>query len=82
MSCGTGCNFCSNTGFPGRTGVFEVLTASDKLRRLLLKNASAGERKNLAVSEGMNSMRHAGMLKPKQRGTRPRELTRNGYTDR
>jgi len=40
---GDGCNFCANTGYAGRTGVFEVLMLSEELRGMLLKVASSQE---------------------------------------
>jgi general secretion pathway protein E len=77
---GAGCNFCADTGFLGRTGVFEVLALSEELRRLLLKDASSHEMKAAAVSEGMVSMRGDGMAKVQQGITTPSEVMRNVYS--
>jgi type II secretory ATPase GspE/PulE/Tfp pilus assembly ATPase PilB-like protein len=77
---GSGCNFCANTGYAGRTGVFEVLTLSEEVRRLLLKGASSSDIKAQALREGMVPMRRAAMLKVQQGMTTPLEVMRNVYS--
>ena len=77
---GAGCNFCANTGYVGRTGVFEVLMLSEKLRGMLLKGASSQEMKAQAISEGMITMRRAGMLKVQEGITTPHEVIRNVFS--
>jgi general secretion pathway protein E len=77
---GAGCNFCANTGYAGRTGVFEVLVLSQELRSLLLKGASSQEMKAQAISEGMITMRQAGMLKVREGITTPHEVIRNVFS--
>ncbi len=77
---GQGCHFCANTGYRGRTGVFEVLTLSEPIRRLLMDGASADEIREQAVREGMITMRRDGMIKVRQGITTPREVMRNVYT--
>jgi general secretion pathway protein E len=74
---GTGCNFCADTGYLGRSGVFEVLVVSDEIKRLLIKGASAEEIKTQAVKEGMVPLRRAGMMKVKEGLTTPQEVLRN-----
>ena len=77
---GEGCNFCGQTGYLGRTGVFEVLAVEDTIRQLLLQGASTTEMKAEAVRHGMTPMRKDGMLKVKQGITTPSEVMRNVYT--
>ncbi len=77
---GQGCNFCAETGYHGRTGVFEVLTMSEAIRRLLMKSASADEIKAQAMAEGMATMWRDGMLKVRDGVTTVREVMRNVYT--
>lgn len=77
---GAGCNFCANTGYVGRTGVFEVLMLSEELRGMLLKGASSQEMKARAISEGMITMRRAGMLKVQEGITTPHEVIRNVFS--
>ncbi len=74
---GAGCNFCAGTGYLMRTGVFEVLPLSEEIRRLLLKGASVCDIKAQALTEGMASLRHAGMLKVKEEVTDIQEVQRN-----
>ncbi|MBI2859103.1 MAG: type II/IV secretion system protein [Chloroflexi bacterium] len=77
---GRGCNFCSNTGFLGRIGVFEVLGLNEKTRRLITQTASAGEIKEQALKDGMMTMRHDGMVKAKDGQTVPLEIMRNVFS--
>jgi general secretion pathway protein E len=77
---GAGCNFCANTGYLGRTGVFEVLATSEDIRRMLLGGASSSEIKAQAVREGMVIMRRDGMLKAQQGITTPHEVMRNIFS--
>ena len=77
---GAGCNFCANTGYLGRTGVFEVLVLSEELRRLLLGGASSDELKARAIGEAMITMRRDGMAKAQQGVTTPSEVIRNVYS--
>src|SRR5260370_24144915 len=60
---GTGCAFCAHTGFHGRIGVFEVLRISDAIKRLLVKDAPPEALRQRAISEGMTTLRSAGLAK-------------------
>jgi len=60
---GEGCDECGRTGYRGRVGVFEVLPVSEKIGRLILEHAPAGEIEKLAVEEGMITMKQDGYLK-------------------
>jgi general secretion pathway protein E len=77
---GAGCNFCANTGYLARTGIFEVLVMSDEIKRLVLRGASAEEIKAQAIKEGMVPLRHAGMLKVKENLTTPGEVLRTVFS--
>lgn len=77
---GSGCNLCANTGYLGRTGVFEVLALSEEVRRMLLRGASAGEIKAQVLKEGMVSLRRDGMLKVREGITTAREVVRNVFS--
>jgi general secretion pathway protein E len=54
---GVGCGKCRGTGFVGRTGVFEVMPISDRIRELVLQQASSEEIKREAMAEGMVTLR-------------------------
>ncbi|OQA49073.1 MAG: Type II secretion system protein E [Firmicutes bacterium ADurb.Bin300] len=58
-----GCITCNNTGYKGRMGVFEFLRVTENMRELILKRASAAEIKNLAIKEGMQTLRMEGINK-------------------
>jgi general secretion pathway protein E len=77
---GGGCNFCANTGYCGRTGVFEVLLLDEDIRRLLLKGASTAEIRAEALQKGMVTMRRDGMIKVREGITSPHEVMRNIYS--
>ena len=76
---GRGCNFCSQTGFAGRIGVFEVMVVNEKIRSLILKGASSSEIKDAAVKDGMITMRRDGMMKARDGITTPKEVLRNVF---
>ncbi|MBI2865795.1 MAG: type II/IV secretion system protein [Chloroflexi bacterium] len=73
---GAGCNLCAQTGYHGRTGVFEVLTMSDALRQLFLEDAPRHKLWEQALAEGMVPLRRDGMLKVKLGITTPYEVMR------
>ncbi len=54
---GRGCSGCRNTGYRGRTGVFELLLMSDALRQVLLGPIDLGTLRRIAREEGMGSLR-------------------------
>jgi len=60
---GKGCQECGNLGYMGRLGIYEVLIASEKISNLLLKEASEQEIEDLAIVEGMITMKQDGYLK-------------------
>jgi type IV pilus assembly protein PilB len=61
---GKGCEGCNYTGYLGRTGIFEILNISEKIRALILsKDFNLDNLKNLARSEGMITMFEDGLRK-------------------
>ncbi len=52
-----GCSECDNTGFKGRIGVYEIMEVTPKLKPYISRKASAEELKEVALSEGMNTLR-------------------------
>ena len=50
---GRGCAACNNTGFKGRTGLFEYLPMNDQLRDLINHGASTQQIRDLAMQTGM-----------------------------
>ncbi|NQW22719.1 MAG: type II/IV secretion system protein [SAR202 cluster bacterium] len=58
---GPGCNFCGDSGFVGRSGVFEVLSVDESMRRKISQGSSGPDIRESAVKSGMVTMRRAGM---------------------
>lgn len=77
---GMGCNLCVDTGFRGRTGMFELLVMSDKIRMMLRSGASPSEIRAQAIAEGMVTMKHDGMLKVKEGITMVSEVLRSVFS--
>ena len=63
---GAGCDTCAQTGYRGRQGLYEVMNLTSPLRREILKGASTEELRDLAVREGMLTLRMDGMIKVKK----------------
>ena len=55
-----GCRECSDTGYAGRTGVFELLTTDPVLQQMCAENRSATEIRSYALKHGMTTLRHSG----------------------
>ena len=77
---GSGCKTCSNTGYKGRIGYYEILRISDVFRTMLLKGANANELRVQALKEGMIPLIKDGMLKVKAGITTPADVLRNAYS--
>ena len=80
FSYGTGCKLCTYTGYQGRTGIFEILSLSDEIKRLIITRAPASEIRNQAIEEGMITLAKDGMLKAGAGITTPYEVLRNAYS--
>ena len=79
---GRGCIECSNTGYRGRQGVYEVMPISPRLRELILDRASAGEIKKQAIHEGMLTLRRDGLQKLKRGLTSVEEILKETASDK
>ncbi|HVB83369.1 MAG TPA: type II secretion system ATPase GspE [Rhodanobacteraceae bacterium] len=56
-----GCGACNGSGYRGRTGIYELLTVDDDLRRLIHDRVSEQTLREHAVARGMRSLRDDGM---------------------
>ncbi len=63
---GKGCTECNNTGYSGRTGIFEVMPITRALEALILSKASSLELREDAKTEGMLTLRDAAIDKLRQ----------------
>ncbi|MFC1954209.1 GspE/PulE family protein [Chloroflexota bacterium] len=77
---GSGCKACTNTGYLGRVGFYEILSISDQIKALMLKGADAIDIREQALKEGMTPLLRDGMLKVKDNITTPAEVLRNAFT--
>ena len=58
---GRGCSRCNNTGYRGRTGLFEVMVFNDEIRGLIMEQASTGVLRSAAQKNGMKLLRDNGL---------------------
>jgi len=58
-----GCDKCQGSGYAGRTGVYEVLTVTEEIRRLAIRNADAMQIKQAALAQGLRTLRDDGAHK-------------------
>jgi general secretion pathway protein E len=79
FSSGSGCRACINTGYLGRTGIFEILTMTNELRQQLVSNGSPTQLRAEAMSQGLITLATDGMTKAKMGITTPSEVLRNAY---
>jgi type IV pilus assembly protein PilB len=54
-----GCPACLNTGYRGRSAVFEIMPISEPISRLIVERASSADVEHVAVEEGMDTLRSA-----------------------
>lgn len=73
---GAGCDRCKSRGYLGRLAIVEALPVSEAIRRLIIKRASAAVIKNQAVTEGMKTLRMAGVDKALEGATTLEEIWR------
>lgn len=73
---GEGCVRCRNTGLYGRTGIFEMLDVSTKIRKMVQERADAKEIKKVAQLDGMTPLRQAAIRKLAQGQTTYEEVFR------
>jgi type IV pilus assembly protein PilB len=66
--------------YSGRIGIFEVMPMTDKLSRLILEHASAGELEKVAIADGMLLMKQDGYMKALQGITTIEEVLRVAET--
>ncbi|MCR3921843.1 MAG: ATPase, T2SS/T4P/T4SS family [Firmicutes bacterium] len=71
-----GCIRCSNTGYTGRLGLYELLTVTEGIQKMTLERRSAGDIKRLAIEEGLVTLRQDGLAKVKQGVTSIEEVLR------
>ncbi|MGA7748993.1 MAG: ATPase, T2SS/T4P/T4SS family, partial [Gallionella sp.] len=71
----TGCLECRMTGYRGRTGIYEMLTLSPEIKKLVIKDTELAKIKSLAQREGMKPLRLSGAEKVMAGLTTAKEIT-------
>ncbi|MDE3036454.1 MAG: Flp pilus assembly complex ATPase component TadA, partial [Nitrospirota bacterium] len=73
---GTGCPACAQTGYKGRSGIYELLLVDDDIRRLISAKADSSQIKQQATAKGMATLRDEGAAKVLQGLTTTEEVLR------
>jgi len=61
---GKGCRFCNNTGYKGRTGIFELLIPDQNVKKMILERRPSDDIKNYCLSKGnFDTLRKDGLRK-------------------
>ena len=60
---GKGCHTCSFTGMKGRVAIYEVMPITEELREMILRNAPTAEIREMALSQGMKTLRQNALQK-------------------
>ncbi|HEV8608223.1 MAG TPA: ATPase, T2SS/T4P/T4SS family [Tepidisphaeraceae bacterium] len=74
---GRGCRNCQNTGYRGRTGIFELMLCNDEIRSLVLERAPSHEIRKVAIKDGMRNLREDGWRLVAEGRTTIEEVFRN-----
>ncbi|MGB9111464.1 MAG: GspE/PulE family protein, partial [Acidimicrobiales bacterium] len=77
---GAGCNFCAQTGYQERIGVYELLMVTGAIKRLIIANATDDQFRTAAKQEGMRSLRQQAIELVSQDVTTIAEVMRSIYT--
>jgi type IV pilus assembly protein PilB len=70
------CVRCAHTGYKGRTGLYEVMVMTDRVRRMILEGESNEDLRRAACAEGMRTLHEAGLSKIRQGVTSVAEVLR------
>jgi len=73
---GDGCEYCANTGFRGRSGIYEMMMIDDEIRKLIITNTDSKTIKDKARTLGMETLRECGWNKVKDKKTTVSEVIR------
>jgi len=71
---GVGCPHCFYTGYRGRTGIFEIMTFTEELADLILKQAGKEEVRQAAIASGMQTLQQSALNKVREGVTTPELL--------
>jgi type IV pilus assembly protein PilB len=78
---GLGCVHCDNTGYAGRSGIFEMLEVTADIRKLIFEGQNQDVIRDLALKNGMQSLHDAAIFKMKHGITTVNEVIKFTITD-
>ncbi|MEO8912138.1 MAG: type II/IV secretion system protein, partial [Candidatus Saccharimonas sp.] len=58
-----GCPDCNGTGYRGRMGIYEVLSNSHNIQKMIMSEADSSQIQDEAIAEGMSTMQTDGLIK-------------------
>ena len=73
---GKGCSFCKNTGYYGRTSIYEIIVLDEEIRSLIISKASSNVITDAAIKKGMKTLKDSGLEKVMQGITTIEEVLR------
>ena len=77
---GRGCDVCKQTGYKGRTGIYELMQINEELQELIVRRAPVTEVKEAARANGMLTLQEDGFRKCKDGHTTVEEVMRVVFT--
>ncbi|MEP6603554.1 MAG: GspE/PulE family protein [Spartobacteria bacterium] len=78
---GKGCDHCRQTGYVGRTAIYEICVVTEGLRRLIIQKSTGSELKQRAIQDGMMTLRQDGWRRVVEGLTTVEEVVRVTQTD-
>jgi type II secretory ATPase GspE/PulE/Tfp pilus assembly ATPase PilB-like protein len=60
---GMGCSHCIDTGYQGRTAIYEIMPITDEVREQVMNHATSTKIKTTAMANGMTTLRMDGVVK-------------------
>ena len=76
---GVGCNFCGQTGYFDRLGIYEVLSVTDEMKELIVSDAPHAQLRELAIQQGMTTLRDQAIRLVTENKTTIAEVLRTVY---
>lgn len=77
---GRGCDVCKQTGYKGRTGIYELMSVNEELQELIVRRSPVTEIKEAARANGMHTLQEDGFRKCKDGFTTVEEVMRVVFT--
>jgi type IV pilus assembly protein PilB len=59
---GRGCDYCNNTGYRGRMGIYEIMVFDDEIRDMIMNHGSTNILRDAARKRGMRTLRQSGLM--------------------